>query len=53
MIGEAEARGLAVGAGAVWLVSPFTEELLRFDRRGDKRAISLGSGSFPSDVAVG
>ena len=34
------------------VISPFTEEVLRFDRRG-KRAISLGSGSFPSDVAVG
>jgi streptogramin lyase len=45
-------HGLAVGAGAVWLASPFTEELLRIDQRG-KRPISTGSGSFPSDVAVG
>ena len=51
-ISEPEAHGLAVGAGAVWLASPFTEELLRFDTRG-RRAIALGSGSFPSDVAVG
>ena len=41
-----------MGAGAVWLASPFTQELLRIDR-GGKRAISLGSGSYPSDVAVG
>jgi serine/threonine protein kinase len=49
----AAARGLAVGADAVWLASPVTEEVLRFDRRGNKRAISTGSGSYPSDVAVG
>jgi serine/threonine-protein kinase len=52
-IGGDAAHGLAVGAGAVWLASPFTEELFRVDRRGNKRAISIGSGSFPSDVAVG
>ena len=52
-ISDPEAHGLAVGAGSVWLASPFTEELLRFDRHGNKRAISLGSGSFASDVAVG
>ena len=51
-ISDPEAHGLAVGDGAVWLASPFTEELLRIDGRG-KRGISLGSGSFPSDVAVG
>jgi serine/threonine protein kinase len=45
-------HGLAVGAGAVWLPSPFTEELLRFDDRG-KRAIAIGAGSLPIDVAVG
>jgi serine/threonine protein kinase len=49
----AAARGLAVGANALWLASPVTEELLRFDQRGHKRVISTGSGSFPSDVAVG
>ena len=49
-----EAHGLAVGGGAVWLASPFTEELLRFGLRNYKRtAIPLGPGSFPSDVAVG
>jgi streptogramin lyase len=53
-ISEPEAaHGLALGAGAVWLASPFTEELLRFDRRGKRTAIPLGPGSFPSDVAVG
>jgi len=45
-------HGLAVGNGAAWLASPFTEELVRIDRRG-KRAIPTGSGSFPLDVAVG
>src|SRR5262249_41662494 len=45
-------HGLAVGAGAVWLASPFTEELLRFDDRG-KRTIAIGAGSLPIDVAVG
>ena len=52
-ISDPEARGLAVGAGAVWLASPFTKELLRFDESGRRRAIELGSGSFPTDVAVG
>jgi serine/threonine protein kinase len=52
-ISEPEAHGLALGAGAVWLASPFTEEVLRFDRRGRRTAIAIGSGSFPSDVAVG
>ena len=51
-ISDPEAHGLAMGAGAVWLASPYTEELYRFDRRG-RRAIAIGSGSFPSDVAVG
>jgi serine/threonine protein kinase/streptogramin lyase len=50
--GPDSGHGLAVGNGAVWLASPFTEELVRFDGRG-KRAIPTGSGSFPSDVAVG
>ena len=50
-ISDPGAYGLAVGAGAVWLASPFTAELYRFDRR--RRAIAIGSGSFPSDVAVG
>jgi serine/threonine protein kinase len=45
-------HGLAVGEGAVWLPSPFTEELFRFDDRG-KRTIAIGAGSFPNDVAVG
>lgn len=52
-ISGAEGQGLAVGAGAVWLASPFTEEIFRIDRRGNKRAIEIGPGSFPSDVAVG
>jgi serine/threonine protein kinase len=51
-ISDPEAHGLAMGAGAVWLASPYTEELYRFDRRG-RRAIAIGSDSFPSDVAVG
>jgi DNA-binding beta-propeller fold protein YncE len=51
-ISDPEAHGLALGAGAEWLASPNTEELYRFDRRG-RRAIVIGSGSFPSDVAVG
>jgi len=45
-------HGLAVGAGAVWLASPFTEELLRFDDRG-KETIATGTGSLPTDVAAG
>jgi len=52
-ISEPEAHGLALGAGAVWLASPFSEELLRFDSRGKRTAIPIGLGSFPSDVAVG
>jgi serine/threonine protein kinase len=51
-ISESGAHGLAVGAGAVWLASPFTQELLRIDQHGE-RAVPIGSGSFPSDVAVG
>ncbi len=36
-------HGLAVGAGAVWLASPFTEELYRFDRAqaGDRDRLRL------------
>jgi YVTN family beta-propeller protein len=52
-ISESEAHGLAVGAGAAWLASPFTEELLRFDANGKRTEIELGADSFPSDVAVG
>ena len=52
-VSDPEAHGLAVGTHAVWLASPFTEEVIRFDRRGGKRAIPIGSGSFPSDVAIG
>jgi serine/threonine protein kinase len=51
-ISDPEAHGLAMGDDAVWLASPYTEELYRFDRRG-RRAIAIGPGSFPSDVAVG
>jgi serine/threonine protein kinase len=45
-------RGMAVGAGAVWLASPSTVELYRFDRRG-KHSIAIAPDSFPTDVTVG
>jgi len=41
-----------VGAGAVWLASPSTGELYRFDGRG-KHSIAIAPDSFPTDVTVG